>query len=299
MADTPLSLFLNPVAGRGKAAKVAAPIVEIFSTCGIEVRLIKSTALGDLERRVTEFVRTTNDPFVVAGGDGSVHEAVNGLLRAQGENPFGMIPIGTGNDFAKACAVPLDWEMAARGLAERIKAGLPPRITDAGKMNDRYFANGVGIGFDAKVNRIARKYRWPIGDLVYLFAVIEGLWDGVITPNVVMRFNGEEYRGRVTMANISNGAWVGGMFYIAPMAENDDGRLDLVYADPVTRPRILRLLPSLIKGTHVDEADVHVRPVESFELVADEPIPCHLDGEVQPLQTDFAVRLLKSALRIL
>ena len=166
-------------------------------------------------------------------------------------------------------------------------------------MNDRYFANGVGIGFDAKVNRIARKYRWPIGDLVYLFAVVEGMWDGVITPNVVMRFGDEQYRGRITLANVSNGAWVGGMFYIAPMAEIDDGRLDLVYADPVTRLRILKLLPSLIWGTHIDEPDVHFHSVDSFELVADEPIPCHLDGEVQPLQTSFKVTLLRSALRVL
>ncbi len=299
MPDSTVPLFLNPVAGRGRAGRHAAEMAALFESNGITVSIIESSALGDLERRVFDFAGGCDDPFIVAGGDGSVHEAVNGLLRADGHNAFGLVPIGTGNDFAKACTIPLDWQSAVSLLAARMSDGVSPRAIDAGMMNDRYFANGVGIGFDAKINRIARKYRWPIGDLVYLVAVLEGLWDGVITPNVVMRYSGGEYRGRITLANVSNGAWVGGMFYIAPMAENDDGRLDLVYADPVSRLRILRLLPLLIKGNHVDEPDVHVRGVDTFELIADEPIPCHLDGEVQPLQTEFRVSLLKGSLNVL
>ena len=299
MPDRHVPLFLNPVAGRGRAGRHAADIVGLFGAHGIGVTVIESREPGDLETRVLDFASTGDEPFIVAGGDGSVHEAVNGLLRAGAGNAFGLVPIGTGNDFAKACTIPLDWRAAVGLLAERINDGIAPRRVDAGTMNDRYFANGVGIGFDAKINRIARKYRWPIGDLVYLVAVLEGLWDGVITPDVVMRFADEEYRGRITLANVSNGAWVGGMFHIAPKAKNDDGRLDLVYADPVSRARILRLLPALIRGGHVGEPEVHVRTVDAFELVADEPVPCHLDGEVQPLQTEFRVRLLEGALNVL
>ena len=166
-------------------------------------------------------------------------------------------------------------------------------------MNHRFVANGVGIGFDAKVNRIARKYRWPIGDLVYLVAVMEGLWDGVITPSVTMRFNDVEYRDRITLANVSVGPWVGGMFYIAPMAMNDDGHLDLVFAEPVSRRRVLALLPKLIRGTHVDEPDIHCAEVENFELVAEAPVPSHIDGEAQPMGTEFRISILKDALHVL
>jgi diacylglycerol kinase family enzyme len=83
------------------------------------------------------------------------------------------------------------------------------------------------------------------------------------------------------------------------MAENDDGRFDLVYATAVTRRRVLALLPKLIKGTHINAAEVHCREIIDFELVADAPVPSHLDGETQPLQTDFRISLLKSALRVL
>ena len=298
MADVPVPLFLNPVAGRGRAGKVASDIVAILESGGVTAEVIESNDVGDLEEKVFEFAGRSPGPLIVAGGDGSVHEAVNGILRAESRATFGVIPIGTGNDFAKASTIPLDWENAAQLLAQRMSDGVPARSIDAGVMNDRYFANGAGIGFDAKVNRIARNYRWPIGDLVYLCAVLEGIRDGVITPAVTMRWDDGEYSGRVTLANVSNGAWVGGMFYIAPDAQNDDGVFDLVYAEPVTRMRVLSLLPKLIRGTHIDEAGIVSHKIESFELVANEPVPSHLDGEVQPLQTEFRIRILKGALSL-
>lgn len=299
MPSDTLPLFLNPTAGRGRAGKHARAIVDLLAAQGITVDVSETTGVGDLEARVRDYGASASGSILIAGGDGSVHEAVNGILSADANLSLGLVPIGTGNDFAKACGIPLDWETATTLLAARINDEAPRRRIDAGRMNDRYFANGVGIGFDAKVNRIARKYRWPIGDLVYLVAVVEGLWDGVITPTVVMRYGSDEYRGSITLASISNGDWVGGMFHIAPMASNDDGKFDLVYAKPVSRARALVLLPKIIRGTHVGEPDIICERIESFELVAEAPVPSHLDGEAQPPHTDFRVAMLKSALSII
>jgi diacylglycerol kinase (ATP) len=299
MPGSPLPLILNPAAGRGRAGKSARAIVELLAAQGVPVSVSETTGVGDLESQVREYAATGRGSILVAGGDGSVHEAVNGILAADADLSLGLVPIGTGNDFAKACGISLDWETAATLLAARISDDAPRRRIDAGRMNDRYFANGLGIGFDAKVNQIARKRRWPIGDFVYLVAAVEGLWDGVITPSVVMRYGSEEYRGRITLANVSNGAWVGGMFHIAPMAANDDGKFDLVIAKPVSRRRAVRLLPKLVRGSHVNERDIVCERIESFELVADEPVPSHLDGEAQPMQTEFRVAMLKNALSII
>ncbi|MED5462489.1 MAG: diacylglycerol kinase family protein [Pseudomonadota bacterium] len=292
-------LFINPAAGRGKAARMAEPIQQVLSVGGVDVTRIESASVGDLEQRVFDYASRHPGPIIVAGGDGSVNEATNGILRAESRTPLGLIPIGTGNDFAKACGISLNWETAATLLAHRISKSVQPRNIDAGRMNERYFANGVGIGFDAKVNHIARKYQWPIGDFVYFVAVLEGLWDGVITPSVTMRYNDVECRGAITLANISIGPWVGGMFKIAPMALNDDGHLDLVYAEPISRRRVLALLPKLLKGSHVDETDIHCAEVESFELISEAPVPSHMDGESQPLQTEFRIRILKDAMQII
>jgi len=201
-----ISLLLNPAAGRGQAAGSAHEIVRILQSGGISCELIQSAASGDIERLAYEISASGETMLIVAGGDGSVHEATNGILQAGGNTALGIIPIGTGNDFAKASHTPLDWRAASIELAQRLASGKPARKIDAGRMNDRFFANGVGIGFDAKINRIARKYQWPIGDLVYLFAVFEGLWDGVITPTVRMQYDGVQYDGAITLANISNGS---------------------------------------------------------------------------------------------
>jgi YegS/Rv2252/BmrU family lipid kinase len=290
---------LNPAAGRGRAAQHAKSIVETLDSCGIRSNLVLSTAVGDLERLASEQARAGTRQIIVAGGDGSVHEAVNGILKVGGKTALGIIPIGTGNDFAKATNTPLDWLAATSALAARLHEGAPGRKIDAGRFNDKFFANGVGIGFDAKINRIARKYQWPIGDFVYLFAVFEGLWDGVITPNVEMTYDGTRHSGPITLANISNGPWVGGMFHIAPTARIDDSQLDLVFAAPVTRRRVLALLPKLIKGTHISAADISTRRIREFRLVADAPVPCHVDGETQPLQTEFEIGILDKALSLI
>ncbi len=299
MRDEPIPILLNPAAGRGRAAQHAESIVDILESSGIRSELKLSTTVGDLEQLASEYAAAGASGIIIAGGDGSVHEAVNGILKVGGRTAFGLIPIGTGNDFAKASNTPLDWKAATSALGKRLHDGIPARIADAGRINDRFFANGVGIGFDAKINRIARKYDWPIGDLIYLIAVFEGLWDGVITPNVEMTFDDGHHSGPITLANVSNGPWVGGMFHIAPMARIDDGHLDLVFAKPVTRSRVLALLPKLIKGTHIGEADISAKAIRQFRLIADEPVPCHVDGETQPLQTDFEIEILPQSLLLL
>jgi len=299
MSSEPVPLFINPVAGRGRAKREAASIRDLLGACSIPVKLVESTAAGDLEEIIFRASAAGAERVIVAGGDGSVHEAVNGLLRANNRTALGIIPLGTGNDFAKACSIPLSWKDAATLLAKRLLDQAPTRCVDAGRMNDRYFANGAGIGFDAKINRIAHNLRLPIGDLVYLVAVFQGLWDGVITPKVRIIYDDCEYEGPVTLASVSNGPWVGGMFHMAPMAKIDDGSLDLIYVAPVSRLRILALLPKLIKGNHTGETEVTCSRIKSFSLVADEPVPSHLDGEVQPLQTDFQIALLENALQLL
>lgn len=274
-------------------------MVREFETCGLAVDLIESSGVGDLEQKVHALIAGGATQIIVAGGDGSVHEAANGILASGPGTSLGIVPVGTGNDFAKSIATPLDWRKATVQLAGRIRSNLSRRAVDAGRMNDRYFVNGAGIGFDAKINRIAKKYRWPIGDTVYLFAVLEGLSDGVITPSVCMRYNDIEYHGTITLANISNGPWMGGMFHIAPMADVADGRFDLVIADAMSRGRIVRLLPKLIRGTHLDHTGLRHAEIQDFFLEAEAPLPSHLDGENQPLQTTFSAQILPGALEII
>ena len=299
MAKDPLVLFVNPTAGRGRAGRRLAGITALFDAAGIGYDLKTSRDVGDLETRVLDLVGNGTRRIVVAGGDGSIHEAVNGIMRAGGAARLGVIPTGTGNDFAKACNIPLDWEQATRLLADRIRADARWRCIDVGRVNERYFANGVGIGFDARVTKVARAFRWPIGQLVYLVALVRCLIDGVTTPDMTIASDELEMQGPITLANVSNGAWVGGMFHIAPMADNSDGRLELLVADPVTRLRILGLLPRIIAGRHVGEPEVSHASVQRVRIDAAEPVPSHLDGEVIEPTRHFEIEVLPAALDLL
>lgn len=299
MSSIQLPLFVNPTAGRGRAGKRLPRIVELLRAAGVEPLVSESAGVGDLESRVRHAVDGGAARVIVVGGDGSIHEVVNGLLPSDSGAAFGVIPCGTGNDFAKAAGLPLDWETATQLLADRIVNNAAPRILDAGWMNGRYFANGAGIGFDAKVTRIARMYRWPIGDLVYLFAIFRAMRGGIATPSLTVKGGAFEFGGPVTLASISNGPWIGGMFHIAPMARNDDGKLELLIVDPVSRRRIASLLPKLLQGKHMSEPELRHASVSQVSIHCDEELPSHLDGEIQPLARHFDVDVLPDALHLL
>lgn len=299
MHETTVLLCLNPTAGRGRAGRRLARIKQLLEEKGLALELFASRAGGDLEAEITRRVIAGTRKVIVAGGDGSIHEAVNGLLAAKESAALGVIPTGTGNDFAKACGIPADWQRATRELADRIASNQTTRKIDVGRMNDRFFANGVGIGLDAKVTRIAHAIRWPIGDFVYLLAVIRCLYDGIATPELRISSAVQERLECMTLVNISNGPWVGGMFHIAPMANNMDGILDLMVAGPVSRTRILKLLPKLMRGRHLQEAEITHDEVRELVVSAALPIECHLDGEVQTPQKIFNISIRPAALDLL
>jgi len=299
MAADTIHLYINPTAGRGRAGRRQNRIVELLEQKGIKLHIHASTAAGDVEAQLYRHVNEGASRVIVAGGDGSVHEAVNGLLRSENSAALGVIPTGTGNDFAKACNITLNWEHATQLLADRIVANTTPRQLDAGRCNDRYFANGAGIGFDAKVNQVAHAIRLPIGDLVYLLAIFRTMIGGISSPRVQIQADDFSWDGPLTLAAICNGQWVGGMFHIAPMASNADHIFDLLIAKPVTRRRILALLPKLMGGDHLQEKDIVHQPVTRLTIEADSALPSHLDGEVQPLQTTFKIAVLPGALSLL
>lgn len=295
----PIPLFVNPSAGQGRARRVLPSLVELLATNGIEHRVVESESAGDLEKKVQAAVAGGATQLLVAGGDGSIHEAVNGILHSGSSAELGVIPVGRGNDFAKACSIPPHWEDAALLLADRLKNAMPARPVDIGRMNGRYFANGAGIGFDARVTAIARSVHLPIGDLVYLVALMRGLWSGVGTWPVSVTYGEQRYEGPVTLISVSNGPWVGGLFNIVPSALNDDGELDVLVVKPVGRFRVLALVPKLLGGNHMREPEVMHFRIQACEIETVEPMPSHLDGEVQPSQTRFSVELLAGALPLL
>ncbi len=296
---TEISLFVNPKAGRGAALRELARVERALLEAGLEVDTRMSKRAGDIEAKVHEAALNGCEHIVIAGGDGSFHEAVNGLLRAGGQR-IGLLPVGTGNDFAKSAGIPVDAVAAAQALCERIAAGTTLGDFDAGVCNGRYFHNGAGVGFDARVAGIAASVRLPIGQLVYAWGILRCLAQGIATPSITIHADGEPFwQGPTTLANISNGRWVGSRFLIAPDADASDGELDLVVAKAVTRRRVVAFLPLLMKGRHIGEPEVSLRRATSLRVECESPIAAHLDGEVQPAADAFDIRCVAGALTLL
>lgn len=297
--SVPIPLIINPSARRGRAGLRADQIRDLFQQRGVATDLILSREPGDIAAASRRLAAAGATRIIVGGGDGSVHEAINGILESGQPTALGLVPSGSGNDFAKACGIDPYWQNATLSLADRIASNVEPRRADAGRCNNRYFANGVGIGFDAIVTRYSASVRLPLGNFVYVVGLARALLKGIVTPELTVKAGGFRYAGRATLANIANGPWLGGQFRIAPGADNADGILDLVLAEPVTRLRVVELLPLLKAGTHLDEPEVRHARVTSVIVECAEAITSHLDGEVQPPASRFEIDVLPGALRLL
>lgn len=299
MSEPNLHLLINPTAGRGKAGRRLPRILKLLAEADLEPVVHSSTVDHGLEAMTRTLAHDADNRLIVVGGDGSLHEVVNGILGEKSDIPFAVIPSGTGNDFAKAAEIPLDWVTTTMLLSDRLASNSPARKLDAGRINQRFFVNGAGIGFDAKVTRIAKSIRWPVGDLVYLIALLRAMIGPIATPNLRLSAAAPIWDGPVTLASINNGTWVGGMFHIAPMAWLDDGKLELLIAAPVGRRRILQLVPMLMRGEHLDEDELAHRQITKLLIESDEPVECHLDGELQAPQQRFEIEVLPNVLRLI
>jgi diacylglycerol kinase (ATP) len=274
-----MRLIVNPAAGRGHAAQLEPQVCNILRGLGVSFEVQRTTrpdeAIALAERASLEGCR----PVVAVGGDGTVNEVLNGLVRAHANGgPVGtlaVIPAGSGNDFEYMLKRVDGVEEACRRLAE----GRVRRI-DVGRVNGRYFANGVGIGFDAVVNVVSRRHRRLRGLPLYLFALLETVFIYYKAPRMAVTYDEGEFTTPMLMISAMNGRRFGGGFLVTPQAQVDDGLLDLCLARQVSRPEILRMIPSFMRGTHTRHPAVRMARTRRLVVASDEGLASHVDGEI-------------------
>lgn len=267
-------LIINPVAGRGGGRALAETIVSQLRSLGILAQPEFTNAPRHAEELVLS-AAATHDLVLIAGGDGSVNEAINGVMRTLHRPALGIIPIGTGNDFAKMLGLDHNWRLACRRIASAKKS-----MIDIGRCNGRYFANGIGIGFDAQVAMEANCVHYLHGNAVYFLALLRTLLLRYATPHVTIEHDGGSLREAITLIAAANGRWYGGAFCIAPEANIHDGYLELIVARDLSRAGILRLVPKVLRGTHVRDKMVQVFRTRHVAVSCEVPLPVHADGEI-------------------
>lgn len=235
---------------------------------------------------------------IAMGGDGTVHEVVNGLMQVpEDRRPIlGVVPVGSGNDFAHAIGIPMQSD---RALAHALEG--EPSAIDVGLMTDEhgrkeYFDNTLGIGFDAVVT--IRSHKLPVlrGFAMYLTAVIQTIILNFDPALMKMEIDGQATEQRNLLLALCNGPREGGGFLIAPEAKLDDGLLHYAMIRAVSRPMMFRLLPEVMRGTHGRFEAVTIGTCKRLSLSADRPMYIHADGEIY---TSFGSNLRKLSFEIL
>lgn len=230
--------------------------------------------------------------IVGVGGDGTLNEIVNGIDLDK--NILGIIPCGTGNGFRRSCAIPGRWQEALRGLND-----WPPRSIDIGRVNNRYFLNVVGIGFDAATERLASgKYKNLKGYAAYLPAFFEMLASMRFFP-VSIIYNGIKIDQEETLlVAINNGAYYGGAMCIAPQASVDDGNLNLTLVRKTGPAKAMVLAARAFLKKSLAGDDVQTEKVSRVIINTAKELPIHIDGEISG-SLPLTVYINPGALRIL
>ncbi len=276
-------IIVNPNAGQRQGEKLLPQIKDCLSNRIIEHDLVLTTAPRHAIELAAQAVRDGFERVVAVGGDGTVNEVVNGLMTAQTEGKsavLGIIPVGSGNDFAFALGIPNDVPLAC----DILKTNGKTRTVDVARVvvDDKiwYYANNVGIGFDGEVVVDIHEKRRFSGFLMYLWSVFRVISSGRWPLQMEVALNDAQFKNSVTLITVANGMRSGGGFLLTPDAKVDDGQLDICYVGGLSKLGVLNLLPRTINGSHVRQKSVVTERSDSITVHVPSGSPAHIDGEV-------------------
>ena len=286
------ALAVHPDSGHGAAAKIAGTVAARLREGVDRLDLLVANSVAESRDLMKRSSAEGLDVLVVLGGDGAAHQGVQ--FCAGTDIALGLVPSGTGNDLARALGGPTDPLTAVDALVARLRACTRRKI-DLGKVADTWFATVLCCGFDAYVNERANRMRWPSGPRRYDVAILAEL--AAFRPRPVMiRTDAETLELDATLVAIGNTAWYGGGVPICPGAQPDDGFFDVTVVGKVSRLRLLRMLPSLRTGRHLEHADVRALRAREIRLDGND-WPAYADGE--PLGTlPISVRCVPGAITL-
>lgn len=274
-------LILNPNADLGRAWREAAalrPIVEGYGGADW-AGTVYPTHATELALQAAE---EGYEIVVAVGGDGTAHEVLNGLMQVPAEKRprFGLIPLGSGNDFAHSLGVHKQPDQAVQQLF----SGKSHRIDIASYRDNlgrqEFWGNALGIGFDATVTIRSRRFVHLRGFLMYLAAVLQTILLNHDAPLLRVRSDSQSWDEHTIMLVLCNGDREGGGFHVAPSAINTDGVLDYAGVCHVSRLMMLRLLPEVMRGTHGRFKQVRMGQFQKMDIQSEKPLNIHIDGEI-------------------
>ncbi len=279
--------IVNPAAGGGRSAKLAGPAIARLREGGLHVDVIASTGPGHAADLAREAYDQGYRRFIAVGGDGTAHEILNGIFAHSGANArisLGFLPLGTGNSFLRDFAAQNGAEAALQALLENRKRPVDLlRLTHS--QGEIYAFNLLSIGFTADVATLTNRHFKSLGPFGYLL--------GVFLRVVQLRRRSFAFRcdddknwdeRRCLFLSFNNSKYTGGTMLIAPHSDPTDGLIEFVRWGPIGRLGLLRMLPKLYDGTHIQHPLASRRAVRRVEFNLPAPIDVMIDGELATLE---------------
>lgn len=288
-------MLVNPNAGQKKGTTTALQAKKLFENSGITLEMKFSTKAGEMLELSKKAVNATWDGIVAVGGDGTLFEIINGMMQVDESLPIplGIIPVGTGNSFSRELKL-----KSLEDTVQRILTGKTIQV-DLGKCECSddifYFINLLGFGFVSDVAHKANDYK-KLGALSYIIGVL------IITAklssyHLELEIDGQKYERENCFVEICNSTKTGGDMLMAPMAQINDGLLDVIILNKINRRRLLAAFPKIFKGTHLELPEAET--FKAKKIVARPAIPKILtpDGEIKG-QTPITVTVLPQKIKI-
>ncbi|MGW6380265.1 diacylglycerol/lipid kinase family protein [Peribacillus butanolivorans] len=285
-------IIINPSSGKEKAGQILPNAERVLGDIYDQVIVRKTEVEGDAMEFAKESCAEKFDAVISMGGDGTVNETVNGLAEQKHRPVFGIIPLGTVNDFARSLGIPLDPDKSIEMLNEaQIKDA------DIGKINDRYFMNVLAVGAIAEAtSNVTVEQKTRLGSLAYFIEGAKTLVKKTPFPLTVEhdqgRWLGEAYLLIATMTNS-----VGGFEQLAPEAKVNDGKLHTFIIKDLSLPLIIKIIPSLIKGEVKGHEEVEYIQTSKLHLSTSEKLAINIDGD-EGFHLPFQANVLHKHLRL-
>ena len=278
-------VIANPTAGHGKGAHAIPEIERELSRLGLDFDLVRTEHVGHAIQLAREASLAGYQVIVAAGGDGTVNEVLNGLMEArlacENRPALGVLCTGRGNDFAPCVGIPEDLPGACQLLKDDHRRMIDiGRVTGGKFPQGRYFANNVGVGFDAiGTIEVAKLPDW--GMFSFLIAILKTIFLFYKGPTVRLDYDDQTLTTSTLMLLTMNGKRMGTGFKMAPDSKPDDGLFDLVIVRQVSRMRIFSLIPHFMKGTQGTQPEVQTLRAARVAITAVAgTLPAQSDGEI-------------------
>ena len=285
-----IKLIINPAAGNGRASTLSKRVISEFEGRGIDFDYEYSTA----PRHAVEISRKASTEFqkvIAIGGDGTVNEVGEGVVGT--DAILGVIPLGSGNDFAKENGIPVK-------ITDAIDFNLSDDFheIDVIKVNDRISLNTAGVGFNGIVSEVVKRIKYLKGMSVYVWGVVKTAAKYKSIP-IRISLNERFIEDNIFMIAICNSKREGGGFIVAPDAKNNDGLFDVTIIRHTGYLKLLLNLDKALTGNLNKLKEVETIKGESIIIESEYPMPVHVDGEVITLDAHkVEASILKSALNV-